>query len=93
MSKAVQWGLLDIHPFAGLKPLKTDRRGRVRFLSADDEQRLRAAIDARDIEMRAVRERFNRWRIARHKPPFPLRDGDIVDYIRPVVLLALNTGL
>ena len=93
LSKAVHWGLLDVHPFAGLKPLKTDRRGRVRFLSAEEELRLRAALDARETAMRAVRERYNRWRIARHKPPLPLRDGDIVDYISPVVLLALNTGL
>lgn len=93
LSKAVHWGVLEIHPFSGLKPLKTDRRGRVRFLSADEEQRLRAALDAREAQMRATRERFNRWRVARHQEPLPLRDDDIVDYMRPVILLALNTGL
>ena len=55
LSKAVHWGLLDVHPFAGLKPLKTDRRGRVRFLSAEEELRLRAALDARETAMRALR--------------------------------------
>jgi integrase len=93
LSKAVQWGVLSAHPFAGLKPLKTDRRGRVRYLSEDEEQSLRKALDERDQELREQRERFNRWRIIRHLKPFPVRDGDFVDYVRPVVLLALNTGL
>jgi integrase len=93
LSKAVQWGVLGAHPFAGLKPLKTDRRGRVRYLSADEEQALRKALDERDQELREQRERFNRWRVIRHLKPLPLRDGDFVDYVRPVVLLALNTGL
>ena len=30
LSKAVDWGVLERHPFHGLKPLKTDRTGRVR---------------------------------------------------------------
>jgi integrase len=93
LSKAVQWGVLSAHPFAGLKPLKTDRRGRVRYLSAEEEQALRKALDERDQELREQRERFNRWRVIRHLKPLPLRDGDFVDYVRPVVLLALNTGL
>ena len=93
LSKAVQWGVITVHPFAGLKPLKTDRRGRVRYLSEDEEQALRKALDERDTELREQRERFNRWRVIRHLKPFPVRDGDFVDYIRPVVLLALNTGL
>lgn len=32
LAKAVDWGVLEEHPFRGLKPLKIDRTGRVRYL-------------------------------------------------------------
>ncbi len=93
LSKAVEWGVIEMHPFAGLKPLRTDRRGRVRFLSAEEEQRLREALIARETGLREARDRFNEWRAIRHKGPLPVRDAEFVDYIRPAVLLAMNTGL
>ncbi|HEY4214484.1 MAG TPA: site-specific integrase [Steroidobacteraceae bacterium] len=85
--------MIEHHPFTGLKPLKTDKRGRVRFLSAEDEERLRAALIERETELRAQRDRFNHWRAVRHKTTFPVRDQYFVDYIRPIVLLAMNTGM
>jgi integrase len=93
LSRAVQWGVIPSHPFAGLKPLRTDRRGRVRFLSPEEEQRLRDALLARERGMRAERERFNHWRAIRHLKPLPGREAEFVDHVRPAVLLALNTGL
>ena len=93
LSKANEWGILDCHPLAGLRPLKTDKAGRVRFLSNDEEAALRKALGARERQLREARIRFNAWRVARGKAPLPNRDGDYLDHLRPLVLLAMNTGL
>jgi integrase len=93
VGKAVEWKAIDRHPFCGLKPLKHDRSGRVRYLDEEEEQQLRDALLKREDKLRKDRERFNAWRIARHKAPLPLRTQEYVDHLRPIVLLALNTGL
>jgi integrase len=93
LSKAVQWKFIERHPFVGLKPLKYDRSGRVRYLNADEEQRLRAALGKREADLRKARERFNQWRQARGRPLLPFRTEQYVDHLQPIVLLALNSGL
>jgi integrase len=93
LSRSVEWGVLDRHPFKGLKPMKADKTGRVRFLSAAEEKALREALDKREDQFRKARIRFNAWRIARGKKPLPEREGSNLDHLRPLVLLALNTGL
>jgi integrase len=93
LSRAVEWGVLERHPFAGMKPLKTDKTGRVRFLSQAEESALRKALSAREDARRKARIRFNTWRVARNKKPLPERAGELVDHIKPLVLLALNTGM
>jgi integrase len=93
LSRAVEWGILEKHPLAGFKLLKADRTGRVRFLAAEEEAALRKALGTREDRLRQARIRFNTWRIARGKKPLPEREGDLLDHLRPLVLLALNTGL
>jgi integrase len=93
LSRGVEWGVLDRHPLAGLKPLKADKTGRVRFLAADEERALRRALAEREEQLRAARIRFNTWRVARGKKPLPEYRGDYLDHLRPLVLTALNTGL
>jgi integrase len=93
LSRAVEWGVLDRHPLQGLKPMKFDKAGRVRFLSAAEEAALRAALDTRHNRMRADRARFNEWRAARHLAPLPDLGGEMLDHLKPLVLLALNTGM
>lgn len=93
LSRAVDWGVLDRHPLAGLKPLKADKTGRVRFLTGEEEAALRKALADREQRLREARIRFNTWRITRGKEPLPDREGDYLDHLRPLVLLALNTGL
>lgn len=93
LSRAVEWGTLERHPLAGLKPLKTDKTGRVRFLTSKEEAALRKALAAREDKLRKARTRFNGWRLKRGKKPLPERKGDLVDHLKPIVLLALNTGL
>lgn len=93
LSRAVEWGIIAKHPLAGLKPLKVDRTGRVRFLTEDEEDALRTALETREEGLRQARARFNAWRLARGRKPLPEREGDYLDHLRPLVMLALNTGL
>ena len=41
LSKAVLWGFLETHPLEKIKLLKTDRSMKVRYLTKEEEQRLR----------------------------------------------------
>lgn len=91
MSQAVERKVIDRHPFA-VKPLKTDRTGRVRYLEEEEEEQLRQALISREDVLRRERDSFNQWRVARHKPVLAQRDETYVDHLRPIVLLALNTG-
>jgi site-specific recombinase XerD len=59
LSKAVVWGLLEQHPLAGIKPLRTDNQGPVRFLSREEESALRQALEAREVELRRGRASAN----------------------------------
>lgn len=93
LSRAVAWKVLDRHPFGELRPLKTDKTGRVRFLTMDEEKALRNALVQREAGLREARKRFNEWRSARHMRPLPEREGEFLDHLRPMTLLAMNTGL
>lgn len=93
LSKAVDWGVLEEHPFRALKPLKTDRTGRVRYLHAPEEIGLREAMSRREVTLREARMHFNEWRAARGKLPLPPRREPYADHLQPIVLIAMNTGL
>lgn len=90
LAKAVAWGHLGAHPLADVKPIKTDKTGRIRYLSPDEEKRLRAALEARDESRRLRREQSNAWRRERGYDEWPTENPD---HLTPIVLLALNTGL
>lgn len=93
LSMAVEWGVIEASPLRGMKRIKTDDVAKPRFLSADEESRLRTELDARQDRQRDARERFNAWRIARHIEPLPPLDGAFTDHMKPLVVLALNTGM
>ena len=96
LTKAVKWGVLDRHPLKvpePMKPMKADKVGRVRFLSAAEESALRGGLATREDRLRAERLRYNTWRIARHMDPLPERTGVLLDHLKPMVLVALNTGM
>ena len=94
LSRAVEWDLLPYSPLTGLKPLPTTEESRSRFLSEDEEKRLRKALVKREFRLRNDRDSGNRWRFARHKPLLPdLRKYTFADHIRPIVLLAMTTGM
>ncbi len=94
LTKAEEWGIIDEHPFRKMKLIKTVKNNNVRYLSVDEEQRLRAALMARDVLKRHGRARANKWREQRHKPLYDNMDGKIyIDHLMPMVILSINTGL
>jgi integrase len=92
LNRATEWGVVDTMPLGKLKRRATDENAVVRYLSADEEARLRTALDARDDRRRAGRESANAWRREREHEEFPAY-GKYTDHVTPLVLLALNTGL
>jgi integrase len=91
LTKAIEWKLIALHPLATVKAARLDRIGRVRFLSADEEKRLRATLEARDERRRVARMKANEWRREREYPEMP-EYGRYTDHLTPLVLLAKNTG-
>jgi integrase len=69
-----------------------DENAVVRYLSDDEERRLRRALIARDNARRAGRESANKWRRERGYKELAAY-GTYSDHVTPLVLLGLNTGL
>lgn len=93
LRRAVEWKHIRTHPLADVKPERTDRRGGIiRYLTADEETRLYAALDARDERLRNGRASANAWRAARGYELLPAL-GTYADHLSPLVRLALQTGL
>lgn len=94
LSRAVDWACLDAHPMAKLKQLKTDSRGRIRYLSAAEEKSLRNALATREESIRADRDSANQWRADRKQELFAdLRCKAFADHLLPLVLISINTGV
>lgn len=94
LSKAVEWGMLDAHPMAKLKPMRLDVRALKRYLSADEEKRLRESLDSRETRMRHERDSANQWRRERNKAELPdLNQRAFADHLKPMTIISLNTGL
>lgn len=94
LSKAVEWKLLERNPLLGLRQKSAEPRKVVRFLSADEEVRLRKALVERDQQLANARASGNRWRTDRNAPLMrEIPAGGYADYLSPIVLLAINTGL
>jgi integrase len=93
-SRAVKDRIVKDHPLRDVKRTRIDTIGRLRFLSPDEEKRLRAALETREQDRRDARARFNAWRRERGYKTIPdFAPGAYVDHLQPIVLLALNTGL
>ena len=93
MNRAVEWGVIEVNPLANIKSLREDPSAVVRYLDESEEEKLRKALDDRQSEQREERKRYNKWRDERHLKQFPELDGEYTDYLKPMVLLALNTGM
>lgn len=94
LTKADEWGFLKEHPLRKMKLLKTDTNLKVRYLSKDEEERLRDALDYRETNMRNQRDSGNEWRKNRNLAQMmDLNDVPFCDHLKPMVILAINTGL
>lgn len=94
MTKATEWGFLKENALTKLKPFKTDRSPKIRYLSLDEETRLREALLERDNQLRQERINGNFWREKRRYELLPeFSEMDACDYLMPMVLLSINTGL
>lgn len=94
MNRAVEWGRIPANPLAGAVKLKTvDSKAKVRYLSDEEEARLRAALDAREGKLHARRASANAWRAERGYKLLPSLAGGFSDHLKPLVLLSLNTGM
>jgi len=94
LSRAVEWGVLDENPLHNLRPIRTDNLSRARYLTADEERSLRKTLLERDEQLCNRRESGNKWRRERHQATLPdLSVRFFSDYLHPMVLLTVNTGL
>jgi integrase len=94
LSKAVLWGLIERHPLEKLKLLKSDRSGKVRFLSSAEETTLRNAAINRETRIKADRDSHNQWlKERRHELRDDLNQYVFADHLRPMILLSMNTGM
>lgn len=65
LQRAVEWGQLRTNPLRAVKRGTEDGSASIRFLSKDEEQRLRAALGEREATRRAARDSADDWRRAR----------------------------
>lgn len=94
ISKAVLWGFIATHPLDRLKLLKSDRSIKVRYLSNDEEKRLREALITREEKIKNDRDNANQWRRERGYELHPdLHQFEFADHMRPMIILSINTGL
>ncbi len=94
LTKAVAWDVIEANPIAGVKRSKTDGSRSARFLSVDEEARLRQALDDREERIRRERDSANAWRDERqYELLSDLRAGAFADYLKPLVFVSLHTGM
>lgn len=93
LSRAVDWNFIKENPLSRVKPLRTDSKAIVRFLSDEQENRLRAALDSREEGIRQERVNANAWRVERGYELLPDLRDNFTDHLKPLVVLCLNTGL
>lgn len=96
LGMAVRWKVIAEHPL----PAKSKKRERlpdnkrVRFLTPDEEKRLRQALRDRDAKMKASRISANQWRVERERELMPeIPQDHFADYLEPLVITAMNTGM
>lgn len=93
LSRAVEWEVIEKHELHKVKPLPEDN-SKVRYLSKDEEARLRSAMRERDERIKQERDNGNQHRTERNYDLLPsLRDKTFADHLEPIVLLAMNTGM
>ncbi|MGY5618645.1 tyrosine-type recombinase/integrase [Vibrio cincinnatiensis] len=78
-NRAVEWEFIDSHNLAKVKVIHQDNT-RVRYLSKEEEKVLLAALTSRDARLR-------------ESLASTAQAGRYVDYLEPLIVMAMNTGL
>lgn len=89
--KALEWQLIAESPFSHIKAFNEDNK-RVRYLTIEEEKRLRAALDVRETIMRTERKSANEFRRDRSYDLLP-EFGAFTDHLKPMVIISMLTGL
>jgi integrase len=91
LNRAVKWGLIAANPAAHVR-VKVEQHHRVRYLTDNERKTLINALTSRDQERQKARKSGNVFRLKRGQDPLP-ELGDYSDYLTPLILLVMNTGL
>lgn len=94
LTRAVKMKLLDSNPLGGLEELPETRdteNQKPKFLTEAQEERLYAALEARQEEQRKRRIRTNKKR--RKKERKPELNGRFTDYLLPMIKALQKTGM
>jgi integrase len=94
LNRAVDWEMIPHNPITRVKKAKVDDCSKVRFLFDEEEDRLRSALNAREARICGDRDSANKWRRERGYMELPdLKPLAFADYLKPMVLISMNTGL
>ncbi len=94
LRRAIDAGYLRENPFKGWEKPKVEDNGVTRYLTDEEEKRLRAVLRKRDDEARRARARANKWRAGRSLDPLPeIPKSGFSDHLAPMVLVSLNSGM
>lgn len=89
---AVSHEIISRNPIAGVKRLKeVDSQTKTRYLTEDERTRLLAVLDKFDDDARAARQRSLKHSNRCHLPD--MAGWTFASYFKPIILLALNTGI
>ena len=92
---AVKRNIIEHNPIAKLERLsERDTVSKVRYLAEDERIRLMAALDEREKAIKEARNSHNQWLRDRGMEPLPSLDRlPFVDYLKPLIVLSLSTGI
>lgn len=91
---ATERGFLRVHPFKNWRKPEVEDNGITRYLSPEEEGRLRKALADRDEDVRRERASANAWRVERSYGLLSaITASEYADHITPMALLSLNSGL
>lgn len=94
ITKATEWVFLENNSLSKLKALKVDQNPKIRYLSQDEERRLRIALNEREGELKQDRLKGNQWRDERgYNKLHEFSDDEFSDHLMPMILISMNTGL
>lgn len=89
------WDLPISDKLDRVKPCKIDRSPKIRYLTQDEEAKLRKALDEREDDLRAGKLVYaiRKGGQFSHVQPAELQARAFADHLKPAVLVSLNTGL